>query len=230
MNYTIYRCTNVINSKVYIGKTSTTPKQRFKGHLKDARTDNPECIFHRALKKHGPLNFIIETLATTANPGEIDLLEKKFIAENDCCILDGEHKGYNMTRGGDGFDSDTVSKNNRRRVADGTHPWAGERGSVQNSKTQQARIAKGTFHFQGAAGSAHSTALHLKHVAEGTNPWAGELGSAQSKAVAARLLAEGRHHSQQKLTCPNCGKVGAGNALKRWHFKNCRQTQSSAMS
>ena len=30
---------------------------------------------------------------------------------------------------------------------------------------------------------------------------------------------------QAKLTCPYCGKVG-GNAMKRWHFDNCKQKGS----
>jgi len=223
MKYTIYRCTNNVSGKVYIGKTTTSIKTRIRSHLKSANAKQPECIFHRAIKKYGIENFSIEEVVVTTDKTKIDDLERFYIVKNDCCILDGPDKGYNMTRGGDGFDSQTVRENNLKRVAEGTHPWAGERGSVQNSKTQKERIAKGTFHFQGEAGSKHSTALNLKRVAEGTNPWAGELGSAHSKKVAAKLLAEGRHHSQQKLTCPVCGKSGAGNALKRWHFSNCRQ-------
>lgn len=30
------------------------------------------------------------------------------------------------------------------------------------------------------------------------------------------------HASRAPVTCPHCGKVGHVNAMKRWHFKNCR--------
>lgn len=26
----------------------------------------------------------------------------------------------------------------------------------------------------------------------------------------------------QEVQCPNCGKFGAKNAMKRWHFQNCK--------
>jgi group I intron endonuclease len=31
------------------------------------------------------------------------------------------------------------------------------------------------------------------------------------------------HASRAPVTCPHCGKVGHVNAMKRWHFKNCRE-------
>ena len=48
----IYKITNLVNNKVYIGQTTLTIEERFKTHWKDAnRKDRPTRYFHRALKK-----------------------------------------------------------------------------------------------------------------------------------------------------------------------------------
>jgi group I intron endonuclease len=227
MHYTIYKFTNRANGKVYIGKTSTTPEKRALTHLKASKAKSPACIFHKAIKKYGFDQFEQTVLASTTSSVEINDLETMFIKQFDCCVLDSPDKGYNMTRGGDGFDSDVVRRNNLLRVADGTHPWAGERGSKLNTATQIKRVKAGTHHWVGEAGSAFASAEMKRRVENGTNAWAGELGSAHSKRVAAKCLEEGRHHSQKKLTCSHCGKVGAGNAMAKWHFARCRLIASS---
>ena len=57
---------------------------------------------------------------------------------------------------------------------------------------------------------------------------------AASRASTRSQLARGTHNSQTGKTgvhsgvvrrpveCPGCGKVGPFNAMKRWHFENCR--------
>ena len=127
-----------------------------------------------------------------------------------------------MTYGGDGFDSETVSYNNKLRVLNGTHPWAGEQGSNLNRKTQQKLIDEGTHHFAGEKGSIFAKENLRKRTERGDNPWAGERGSEHSKRVAAKCLVEGRHHSQKIHTCPHCNKIGTGNAMLKWHFEHCR--------
>lgn len=94
----IYRIINMINSKCYIGK-SIDIEFRWKQHLRDI-DDN--CLIHRAMKKYGIENFILEVVEECGG----DILndrEKYWIKYYDCCVLDGNDKGYNMTRGGDGL-------------------------------------------------------------------------------------------------------------------------------
>ena len=55
----IYKFTNKINNKVYIGQTTQTIEQRTNKHLSQL-DDN--TYFHRALKKYGINNFDIEVI------------------------------------------------------------------------------------------------------------------------------------------------------------------------
>jgi group I intron endonuclease len=88
----IYKITNIITQDFYIGKTIKTSEERFLRHIYLSRYDS-QTHLHRAMRKYGEHNFIIETLET---PSESILSEREK-------ILIEEHKPpYNMTEGGDG--------------------------------------------------------------------------------------------------------------------------------
>ncbi len=94
----VYKATNTINGKVYIGKTSQSLSQRWKLHLKAARLGE-RYYFHRAIRKYGPEVFALETLYRAKTADELSKMETFFI------VLHQSHEpenGYNMTLGGDG--------------------------------------------------------------------------------------------------------------------------------
>lgn len=91
----IYKITNTINGKVYIGKTLETMEKRWKEHQKDSVrfTDRP---LYRAMNKYGIKNFIIEVVEEP----EVELLSQR-----ECYWIEyynSYHFGYNATLGGDG--------------------------------------------------------------------------------------------------------------------------------
>lgn len=95
----IYKVTNLINGKVYIGQTINFPKRKIK-HLSDVKLnkENDTSVFHRAIRKYGEENFSWEILEEISSE-ELDNREKYWIHFFDSYI---EHnKGYNMTLGGD---------------------------------------------------------------------------------------------------------------------------------
>lgn len=50
----IYKITNKINGKVYIGKTTKTVQERWKEHLRESRTERSENRpLYRAIRKYG---------------------------------------------------------------------------------------------------------------------------------------------------------------------------------
>lgn len=59
----IYKITNSINGKVYIGLTTVTLEARWRGHIRDSRV----CDRHlyRSMRKYGLENFIIEEIDNT---------------------------------------------------------------------------------------------------------------------------------------------------------------------
>ena len=59
----IYCITNLINSKRYIGKTTTTIEERWREHCLDSRKERCEKRpLYSAFNKYGIENFIIEEL------------------------------------------------------------------------------------------------------------------------------------------------------------------------
>ena len=43
-----------------------------------------------------------------------------------------------------------------------------------------------------------------------------------SKRMKGKRWALGNRFKRPKLTCPSCGKIGAGGAMSRFHFNNCK--------
>lgn len=92
----IYKITNKLNGKCYIGQTTRTVNERVREHLKESKKDS-EYTIHRAIRKYGIDNFNIEILED--NVIDIDSLNKLEIFYIAKFGSFGE-RGYNMTEGG----------------------------------------------------------------------------------------------------------------------------------
>lgn len=94
----IYKITNIINNKIYIGKTSYSVEDRFKQHIKDSVKDRCEKRpLYNAMNKYGVENFTVETI------GEYP---EEQLNEKEQYWIDYFHTyedGYNATKGGDGM-------------------------------------------------------------------------------------------------------------------------------
>jgi group I intron endonuclease len=95
----IYRATNVINGKCYIGQTAGSLNDRKNTHIRYAYRKNSMCIFHRALRKYGIQNFIWEILCECESKPILNVIETFKIIVNNSHWTEN---GYNMTWGGDG--------------------------------------------------------------------------------------------------------------------------------
>jgi group I intron endonuclease len=92
----IYKITNLIDGKVYIGQTVNYNKRK-KRHLNSLKNGNHHNEhLQRAFDKYGEDSFKIE-LIKKCNIEELDKLERYYIRELDACNHD---KGYNMMYGG----------------------------------------------------------------------------------------------------------------------------------
>lgn len=93
----IYKITNDINDKVYIGKTNKTIKERWKEHCSDyLKRDEEKRPLYSAMKKYGIQHFYIE---------EIEKCNDEFSNERETYWIGFFHSytnGYNATLGGDG--------------------------------------------------------------------------------------------------------------------------------
>jgi hypothetical protein len=90
MRYTIYKITNNLNEKVYIGKHQTT-------NPNDTYFGSGKAIID-AIKKYGRENFTKEVLFDFDNECEMNLMEKALITEDFVSRSDT----YNLGIGGEG--------------------------------------------------------------------------------------------------------------------------------
>lgn len=74
----IYKITNIINNKVYIGQTSESIKRRFNRHMGHQSLDF-DTKFYRAVRKCGRENFVIEQIDSAKNQKELNLLNHAMI-------------------------------------------------------------------------------------------------------------------------------------------------------
>ena len=90
----IYKATNKINGKSYIGQTTKPLEERIRGHLKS----NKNIYFHLELKKYSD-NFEWSILENCSSKDELNIKEIYYIKYYDSF---GEN-GYNSTSGGHYF-------------------------------------------------------------------------------------------------------------------------------
>jgi len=96
MHY-LYKITNQINHKVYIGQ-SIEPKNRWKKHQSYAKnSDKPAQYIHHAIAKYGVENFIFEVIDVGLNQYQADCLELNYIKQYDS---QNPIAGYNIRAGG----------------------------------------------------------------------------------------------------------------------------------
>ena len=94
----IYKATNIINGKSYIGKTTQSLKARKASHTTKSKKGN-NYYFHNALKKYGFDNFEWEIICENVPLELLSIREIMKIIVNHTHYTEG---GYNMTWGGEG--------------------------------------------------------------------------------------------------------------------------------
>ena len=78
MQYLIYKITNDINNKIYIGQTTESLERRFARHC--GYQLNDDTYFHRAIKKYGKEHFKIHLICECCSQEELDKKEFECIS------------------------------------------------------------------------------------------------------------------------------------------------------
>lgn len=96
----IYKITNLVNGKIYVGKTCFSIYQRLKDHFYEAGNNMKGCSYlNNAIRQYGEENFIVEPLEEC----EEDSLNEReifWIKELNSHVSCGN--GYNISWGGEG--------------------------------------------------------------------------------------------------------------------------------
>lgn len=67
----VYKITNIINGKIYIGQTTRTLEEHFHRRQQDALSGRLNTHFARAIRKHGPQSFEAEIIDTASSQEEL---------------------------------------------------------------------------------------------------------------------------------------------------------------
>lgn len=96
----IYKITNLINNKIYIGKTHKTIEERWQRHLTDTnRNKNTNIALRKSILKYGEENFKIEEIDEAKDSKTLNEKERYWISYYNST---DRKIGYNLTKGGDG--------------------------------------------------------------------------------------------------------------------------------
>jgi group I intron endonuclease len=105
----IYKITNLINGKVYIGQTIHLLGTRWSQHY--AKSSNYPKLSN-AIKKYGKENFTIKELEICNSMEELNKKEEYWIKE-----LDSINKGYNLCEGGGNSKGYKHTKESRKKMS-----------------------------------------------------------------------------------------------------------------
>lgn len=117
--FTIYKITNLLNGKCYIGQTKRTLDKRWKDHVSHAlkQSSRSKPYFALAISKHGPDVWKREIIEQVATRDEAHAREITWIELNNST---NRELGYNIGKGGAGGSSGAKkrSQEHNRRIGE----------------------------------------------------------------------------------------------------------------
>lgn len=120
----IYKITNLINGKIYIGQTIATINERWAGHKCDSKRKN--TAIGNAINKYGEENFSIEVVEDDIDYELLDEKEIFYIKEYNSLYP----VGYNISQGGKAYITDEWRKVLSERVKGENNPMYGACGEL----------------------------------------------------------------------------------------------------
>lgn len=109
VSFCIYKITNKINGKVYIGQTVNRVKRRWQAHCSN-RKENKSPL-HLAIKKYDKENFAFEVIDVAETRESLNHKEHFWIGKLNTC----SPCGYNLERGGN--NNKIVSADTREKIS-----------------------------------------------------------------------------------------------------------------
>jgi group I intron endonuclease len=139
----IYKVTNKMNGKVYVGKTVQSLNRRKAQHKYNAFTQNNDTYFYNAIRKYGWNSFEWIIIDKSENTNELNELEKKYIKKYKST---NKNFGYNLTFGGEGTIGYHLSEETKKRQSQlmkgENNPFYGKH-HTKEAKEKMSRTRKG---------------------------------------------------------------------------------------
>lgn len=196
MHYTIYKITNIINGKIYIGK-----------HITKNINDNYMGSGKRlkdAIKHYGLNNFKKEILFLfdneyDMNAKEAELVTEKFVKENT---------NYNLCPGGNGgfgyINTNDITKFKGKKHSDDTKKLIAEKATGRKHSIEtKIKLSE----------------IYLSNKKERNQKVSDSLVGRKLSSEHKRKLSKS---CVKEVTCPHCNKTGKTPVIYRYHFNNCK--------
>ena len=147
----IYKITNLINNKLYIGQTCKTLNERMLTH-KNSMISGVNTHLYNAMRRYGWENFKFEVVCKATSQEELDELEVYYID-----YYDTYRHGYNMTLGGstnpmvckavkEKHDNIMRSESVRNKIRDSVKQYFAENGGVSEKTRKKLSDQKKSFY------------------------------------------------------------------------------------
>lgn len=148
----VYKATNKINGKCYIGQTRHSLEHRKIAHLRCAKK-GVDTHFYQAIRKYGADNFEWEIICSTNDKQRLNELETFYITK-----FDSIKHGYNMVDGGDNnvMDIESVKTRHdeimkspevRKKISESMKKLRKEKGFSEEHRRKLSESAKGNHNF-----------------------------------------------------------------------------------
>lgn len=166
----IYKATNLINNKTYIGQTVLDLKTRRRQHENSYKYKN--CYaFSKAIKKYGKENFKWEIIDTATTIEELNKKESYYIELYKSLT---SQNGYNLKGGGDNsfLTEEVKQKISQAQIGEKNHMY-GKKGELNSTSKRVKNITTGNI-YGSASECAEKENINFSHVCAVCR---GEIGS-----------------------------------------------------
>lgn len=232
--YLIYKTTNLINGKIYVGQHRTNKLED--GYIgcgiyyqKDA---SASILFHRAVQKYGYENFqreIIEYCKSEEQLNEREMFWIRELESQNCTI------GYNISSGGDKIEIHRIEYTDQQREAKRNYYLLRPIRVCIYCKHQSRSLNMNKFHFDNCRENPNyiprldtrelQTCPHCGYQSRNNGSIKKNHFDHCKQNISYIKQLEFKH--SQKI-CPHCGLQGGSGNMKRYHFDNCKYKQKVA--
>lgn len=159
----IYKITNTINNKVYIGQSVLTLNERINSYIKEVKYSSKNRPIIAAMRKYGFHNFIFSILEKgIVDKNILDKKERYYIQKYKALCSE---KGYNIELGGNGpgkHSEDTKNKISKAQLGTKNHMY-GKKGELNKTSKPVIELATGRK-YGSATYAAECLNLEFSHV------------------------------------------------------------------